>query len=145
MRYRRYRLMVAGLALAAFAALPALAVVEDTSEKLNISTYRVRSGPVTVLVDSYTASLRGKDSYIPLHIAVGLSGQKQRITMTPESFTLIDRTGRTYPVAPFTAVRDGYGKLQADRTLMRQRPLVVGEKFTTSQLVSTRFFPASGS
>lgn len=134
------RITSVGIGLAAFLAAAAFAE-RGVSERYAFETYRERVGPVTVLVDSYTASLRAEAGYIPLHVAVGLKSGAPDITISRETFTLEDSKGNRVPAAGALEVRENYGMVTFDASLMRVRPLVVGQQFTGSLLLRSNFYP----
>ncbi len=122
------------------AAGAAWAATVRTSERFSFSTYRERVGPLTVLVDGYVASLHEEDPYVPVPVAIGWSG-KGALHFTPESFALVDGSGRAYPAASYQEILRRYAKLTFDRSLVRQRPIVVGQQFTNYTFVPARFYP----
>ncbi len=128
---------LAGLAIAALA----LGAGPAVSERYAYQTYRERVGPVTVLVDSYPASLREDDAYFPLHVAIGLKGGAPDVTVTRETFTVIDARGNRVPAAGALELRENYGKLLFDAALMRGRPLVVGQQFNGRLELDSNFYP----
>ncbi len=136
------RMRTFGIALALAAAVPALAE-RGVSERYAFETYRERVGPVTVVVDSYPASLRAEADYIPLHVAVGLKSGAPDVTVTRETFTLIDSRGNRVPAAGPIEIRENYGMVAFDASLMRIRPLVVGQQFTGSLPLRSNFYPDS--
>lgn len=111
------------------------------SERYAFETYRERVDGITVLVDSYTASLRANDAYVPLHVAVGLRSGAPTFTVSRESFTLIDAKGNRVPAAGAVEIRENYGMATFDASLMRVRPLVVGQQFVTSEQLPSNFYP----
>ncbi len=147
MTIRRLIPLVPGaVALAVFAALAAFAADKPaTSEDFAYSTYREQAGSITVLVDSYPAALHAGDRYFPLMVAVGLQSKGKSISVTPESFTLVDREGKAYPAVPFEQFAANYPKREFDATLIRKHPLVIGEQFATSLQVPGRFYPSLSS
>ena len=114
-----------------------------TSEKFSFATYREQQGRVTMIVDTFHASLHDADEYIPIPLAIGVRGRGPQLVITPESFTLIDGEGKAYPAAAFGELVENYGKLTFDRTVLRQRPLVVGQQFELSLRLDSRFYPAN--
>lgn len=118
--------------------------LRQTSEGFGPSTFRERSDQLTLIVSSSLASQRSGEAYIPLPIAVGYAGKGPSISITPESFTLVDAAGHRYPLAGFKQVRQNYPKLRFDRSILRVQPLIVGLQFETSRRVAANFFPAPG-
>jgi hypothetical protein len=112
-----------------------------TSEGYAYATYRGMSERLTLLVDSYPAAMHARDSYIPLAVAIGLSGPGSSVRVTPESFTLLDESGRAYRAVPFEEIARNYPKRQFDASLLRSHPMVVGNQFDTSLAVRGSFYP----
>lgn len=116
--------------------------LRQTSEGFGPSTFRERTDQLTLIVSTSLASQRGGEEYIPIPIAVGYAGKGPSISITPESFTLVDAAGNRYPLAGFKDVRQNYAKLRFDRSILRAQPLIVGLQFETSRRVAANFFPA---
>ncbi len=112
-----------------------------TSEGYAYSTYRETGDRLTVLVDSYPASLHDQDAFIPLLVAVGLTGSGKSVLLTPESFKLVDRNGTIYEAASYDDIARNYPKRQFDLSLLRSHPMVVGQLFATSHRVAADFYP----
>ena len=116
--------------------------LRQTSESFGPSTFRERTDQLTLIASTSLASQRSAEAYIPIPIAVGYVGKGPSISITPESFTLVDAAGNRYPLAGFNDVRQNYPKLRFDRSILRAQPLVVGLQFETSRRVAANFFPA---
>jgi hypothetical protein len=87
------------------AVLPATAgSPSDTSDKLAPLTWREQLGRVMLVVDAFPASFEGKQSYVPLRIAMAMTDKGAPVTIGPESFTLIDADGGSLPVASYPAL-----------------------------------------
>lgn len=125
---------------------PALAAPE-TSFRFSDSSWLQDDDAFLVIADGFPASLRANQAYIPVPVAVGRRARGELpagIRFTTESFRLIAPDGTQYPVAGWNEVSTGYDMLSFDRVVLRGRPLVVGQKFTNSHEVSSRFFPPPG-
>jgi len=133
-------------ALALIGSTAGLASAErGVSERYAFETYRERADRVTLLVDSYLASLRADEAYIPLHVAIGLVRGGPGVTVSRESFTLIDAAGNRVPAAASMEIRRDYELASFDRALMmRVRPLVVGQQFATLRRLPSDFYPDRG-
>lgn len=129
--------LVVGLTVA-----PLLAVETGVSEKLGLSTYADREGPVTVVVDSYAASLRESDPFIPIRIALGIVAKSKTVRFGLESFTLMDRKGNEVPLASYLDVQNGYDKRLADDAVLAQRPMMLDSRFDALDRVDSHFFPS---
>jgi len=134
---RNAMLFVAGLALAGIA----VADLSDTSMRFAFATYKEKSGPITVLVGSYTAAFGEGEDLVPLQIAIGIRGQDAKLTITPESFTLIDPDGNSYPMASYSELARHDRLMRFTEVIDRAQPLVLGEQFANSKPIQSRFFP----
>jgi hypothetical protein len=140
-RPRSFLLSVAALALT----LPAAASGSvATSYRYAYSTFREDAGRVSVFVDGYPASQRAKDAYVPIPFVVASLKGGKAIQLSPESFTLLDARGNAVPAAGYAELLDHYGKMSFDRTLIRQRPLVLGTYYGALLRIDGAFFPAPG-
>jgi len=135
--------LVSGAALAL--AVPATATARDaTSTRYAYSTFREDAGRVSVFVDGYPASQRAKDGYVPVPIVVASVSGGKAIPLSPESFTLVDARGNAVPAAGYGELLDRYGKLTFDRSLIRERPLVLGSYYGALYRIQGSFYPAPG-
>jgi hypothetical protein len=137
MRGLRIVPVVLGVAVLALAA----AEPPATSEGYAYATYREVSDRLTLLVDSYPTAVHVDDPYVPIAVAVGLSGPGASIHVAPGSFTLLDEKGRTYGAVPYEEIAKNYPKLQFDVSLMRSHPMVVGSQFDVSLPIYAEFYP----
>jgi hypothetical protein len=134
--------LTAILALAPILALASRATLAaSTSERYSFSTYREETARVTVFVDGYPASMGGNDSFIPISVAIAMTKSGKSVAFTPESFTLVDASGRAFPAAGFQELSRGYDKLNYDRSLVRSRPIVVGSYVADLREVDAGFYP----
>ncbi len=140
MRQRMMVLLLVFICLPIFAL--ALGPVASTSERSAPATFRVETGGTTVLVDAYLASLREGESYLPLHVAIGVGGRGARLLLTRESFSIVDAQGAVYPLATYEEIAQDYRKASFDRKLLELHPMAVGNVFSTSSVISSFFFPA---
>lgn len=95
---------------------------------------------VTLAVDTQAARQRETSKVVPLAIAVANNGMP-RLTLTRESFTLIDDQGKRYTMA---SVQEGrtYGSLQIlDLRLSQNFAEVMNGRFTAHDFLKTVFFP----
>ena len=132
---------VAALALAAPLLL---AASPPTSESYAFSTYRERSGPVSLLVDTRGASLHDSDRFIPLRVAVGLVGKAEPVRVTPESFTLIDPSGSAASPVSYQELSQTYTRRSFDESLFHDWPMTVDSLFSRDRRLPSHFFPAPG-
>ena len=126
-------LVVAGLARAG---------VPETSKGFAFATYKESLGPITILVGSYPAGFDQGDDLVPLQIAIGIRGEDAKLTITPESFTLIDPDGKSYPMASYSELVHHDRLMRFTERIDRAQPLVLGEQFANSTRIQSRFFPS---
>ena len=140
-RRRSVLLSAAALALA----LPATASGSAaTSYRYAYSTFREEAGRVSVFVDGFPASQRVADGYVPIPFVVASVKGGKAIPLSPESFTLLDARGNAVSAAGYGELLDHYGKMSFDRTLIRQRPLVLGSYYRSFLQIEGAFFPEPG-
>lgn len=104
-------------------------VAGGTDAKLSQTTYRQEGSQLALFVDTRLARLRDGDSYMPLEIAVanrGLPG----LTLTLESFTLVDEEGNRYPAVSGTELGKNYRTVDVDRRL-RELPQQVAALYAS--------------
>jgi len=90
--------------------------VSGLDKKLSTFAYMEEGDIVTLIVD--TRATRDKDGrpYMPLEIAVANHGLR-KLSLTLESFTLLDTQGNRYPAASPRELLEGYDMLDFDRNL----------------------------
>jgi hypothetical protein len=91
-------------------------VAPKVDRKLSTFAYIEEGKLVTFIVDTRATRYREKDNYIPIEIAIMNMGVKQ-LTLTRESFTLVDDKGNRYPCASPKELLDNYDFLDLDRDL----------------------------
>ena len=140
------RRVLAGLTAAGAAGLLAgsAPAAEVTSEHSSFATFREQGERLTVIVDAYPASLREAAAFIPVPIAVGLMGRGGPVRFHEESFTLVDASGREFPLASYSGLIANYPQRTFDATLLKQWPIVTGGQFESMTEATSRFFPAPG-
>jgi len=116
--------------------------VPETSKGFAFATYKERLGPITILVGSYPAAFDRGDDLVPLQIAIGIRGEDSKLTITPESFTLIDPDGKSYPMASYSELVRHDRLMRFTERIDRAQPLVLGEQFANSTRIQSRFFPS---
>lgn len=84
--------------------------------KLSTFAYIEEGDLLTLIVDTRPARDKDGSNYVPLEIAVANHGLR-RLTLTLESFTLIDGEGNRYPAAGAQELLKSYGMLDFDRNL----------------------------
>jgi hypothetical protein len=139
------RKLTAGILIAVAAAIvPAAASPNATvraSDREGFSTFREDSDRLTVFVDGYPASVAPRESYLPVPVAIAMTGPGRPMTLTPESFELVDARGNVVPAATYQEVAAKYDRLVADRSLIRRRPIAVPLTITDLHRVAANFYP----
>jgi hypothetical protein len=90
-------------------------------------------------VDSLSASFHDADRFIPIPVAVGVEGYDGAVTVSPETFSLVDQSGQRYPAASHREVVEEHPKILFDRRLTRSRP-VTAQQFVMSRRLPSRFY-----
>ena len=114
------------------------------SHRTGFATFREEDRGLSVFADGYPASMGGKDAYVPVPIAIALMRNGASVAFTLESFTLADAQGNRVPAAGFSEVKNGYPKLDFDRSLMRTRPIAVGMTIEGRPRIASNFYPPTG-
>lgn len=109
--------------------------------KLALSTWIEEGTEVALIASTRATRYRLSQRYVPIEVAVvnrGLEG----ITLTRESFTLVDAKGNRYPLAGRDEVAEGYGgSVDVDRrNFSEAAPIVLG-KYQTYTAVPSNFSP----
>lgn len=112
-------IVLVGLAASASACL-SRPVVEPKpgaiAPTLAMSTYYEEGSQVAVIVGVRPTLSRRERPFIPIEIAVVNKGVA-KLTLTPESFTLVDAEGRRFPLAAAAELTREYGSTDLDRRL----------------------------
>jgi hypothetical protein len=103
-----------------------LAAVSPAAVDRKLSTFAfLEEGRlVSFVVDTRSTREREGESFIPLEISVANRGIKD-MTITRESFTLIDAEGNRYPCASPRELLEGYNPLDFDRRLAELEGILV--------------------
>jgi len=123
---------------AAFAAPP------ETSKSFSFATYKERDDRTIVLVSTLTAAVFERAPFVPLQVAVGVRGRGPTLTVSAESFELIDRDGQHYPMPSYDELLAAGNLLERVELVRNQNPIVIGQQFANSTPVASGFFPAPG-
>jgi len=90
-------------------------------------------------IETQATRYREQGPYIPLEIGVANRGLK-KLTLTRESFTLIDEEGNRYPVASPEELIENYEFLDLDRNLADLEGIIFN-KFAAYQRYQSNFSP----
>ena len=91
-------------------------VAADVDRKLSTFAYIEEGKLATFIVDTRPTRYREKESYVPVEIAIANRGVRQ-LSLTRESFTLVDENGNRYPCASPKELLANYEYLDLDRNL----------------------------
>jgi hypothetical protein len=99
--------------------------VETTALDRKLSTFAwIEEGEIaTLIVNTQPARDRDGAPYMPLEIAVANNGLR-KLTLTRESFVLVDSEGNRYPLATPAELLEGYDMLEFDRNLAELEGIV---------------------
>lgn len=147
MARRSIPLLSAAVLLALPGCAPVLQPNEMTVEegrldpKLAQATWIEEGSQVALIVSTRATRYRLKQPFLPLEVSVvnrGLEG----LTLTRESFTLVDARGNRYPMAGRQELSDGYGgSTDLDRrNFTEATPIVLG-KYQSYSLIRSNFTP----
>jgi hypothetical protein len=89
------------------------------------------------------ARFRDGTGYMPIEIAVANRGLKN-LTLTRESFSLIDADKTRYPLATPQELVESYQFLDFDRDNLAELEGIVQDKFATYSRYGSRFSPTRG-
>jgi hypothetical protein len=107
--------------------------------KLSTFVYIEEGSVGTLLVGTRSAQYRREAAYVPLEISIANRGL-DRMTLTRESFTLVDDTGRRYPCAGPSELMSGYPFLDLDRRL-QEIDEIVFNRFSALTRYPSQFSP----
>ena len=108
--------------------------------KLTTFSYIEDGGLVTFIVNTKATRYRDAAGYMPIEIAVANRGLKN-LTLTRESFSLIDADKTRYPLASPGELIEGYEFLDFDRNSLAELEGIVQDKFATYTRYNSRFSP----
>lgn len=114
--------------------------VTGLDRKLSRFAYIEEGELVTLIVGTRAAYFREESEFIPLEIAIANTGVRA-LTLTRESFTLIDENGARYPAATPRELIDGYEMLDFDRESMAELESILTTKFAAFQRYPAKFSP----
>jgi len=145
MSYRRSCLVVLALSLILLPGCPVRQPlrgqpVDGLDRKLSTFAWIEDGDLVTFIVDTKATRYREDTAYIPLEIAVANNGVRQ-ITLTRESFTLVDEAGNRYPAAGPRELMESYEFLDLDRDALAELDGIVFNKFAAYQRYASKFSP----
>ena len=108
-------------------------------KKLSTFAFMEEGLLLTFIVDARTTRDRGNEKFVPFEIAVLNRGLKD-LTLTRESFTLIDSEGNRYPCASPRELLEGYNPLDFDRRLA-ELDGILANRFSANTRYPSMFSP----
>jgi len=113
--------------------------VAGLDRKLSTFAFIEDGDLVSFTVGTRSTRNREEGAYFPLEICVANRGLKQ-VSLTRESFTLVDQEGNRYPCAGPKELTEGYPFLDMDRSLAELSDIVL-TKFATFTRYPSKFSP----
>jgi hypothetical protein len=108
--------------------------------KLSTFAFIEQGDAMTLIVGTKSTRYREASAYIPIEIAISNNGLRQ-ISLTRESFTLIDEAGNRYPAVSPQELIESYDFLDLDRTQLAELQSIVFNKFATYTRYPSKFSP----
>jgi hypothetical protein len=113
--------------------------VTGLDRKLATFSYIESGDLVEFIVSTKPTRYREDGPYIPIEIAIGNRGLKQ-LTLTRESFILLDENGNRYPAANPKELMQNYDFLDWDRNLS-ELPGIVDARYAAFTRYPSKFSP----
>jgi hypothetical protein len=113
--------------------------VQGVDRKLSTFAYIEEGNLLTFIVDTRSTRNREADAYIPLEIALANRSLKE-LTITRESFTLVDEQGNRYPCAGPKELQENYEYLDMDHSLAELEDIVFN-RFAAFTRYPSKFSP----
>jgi hypothetical protein len=108
-------------------------------KKLSTFAYIEEGDLITLIVDTRVARDKDGQAYMPLEIAIANHGFRT-LTLTLESFTLLDGEGNRYPAASPRELLKNYGMLDFDRNLAELEGIIFN-RFAANPRYPSNFSP----
>ena len=111
------------------------------SPRLTRFTYLEEGKLVSLAADTEATIQREKQKFIPVGVGIANLGLPSSLTLTRESFTLVDDQGKKYSLATVSEARSLAGLQTYDLKLAQNFSEVLLTRFTTLMNVPMVFFP----
>jgi hypothetical protein len=112
----------------------------NLDDKLAHSTW-IADGDITLIASSRATRFRLKQAYVPVEIAIVNRGLKS-LSLTRESFSLIDARGNRYPAVDGKELEEKYkGSVDLDRERFTEAAPIVFGKYASYTHVPSNFSP----
>jgi hypothetical protein len=112
----------------------------DVDRKLSTFAFIEEGDLVTFIVGTRATRYRENSNYIPIEINIANNGLK-KLTLTRESFVLIDEEGNRYPAANPRELMQSYEFLDLDRRSLAELDDIVFNKFAAYTRYGSKFSP----
>lgn len=103
--------------------------------KFSIASYIEEGAEVALIVGTRPTGFKEDEPYVPFEIAIVNKGL-ERLSLTRESFTLVDEEGNEYPAVGRDELARSYGNVDLDRRLGEIGPIVRGRFQAYTQVPS---------
>ena len=112
----------------------------NLDDKLAHSTW-IADGDVTLIASSRATRFRLKQAYVPVEFAIINRGMKS-LSLTRESFSLVDVHGNRYPAVGGKELEKGYkGSVDLDRERFTEAAPIVFGKYPSYSHIPSNFSP----
>jgi hypothetical protein len=108
--------------------------------KFSLSSYIEEGSSLALIVGTRPAGIVKDAEYVPLEIGVANKGLST-LSITPESFILVDEDGNRYPAVTSEELYREYRRVDVDRRLGEIFQIMLG-KFQTYSVVPSNFTPS---
>jgi hypothetical protein len=115
---------------------------DDLDFKLSTHAWMEDGSIATLIVDTLATRDRGGEAFIPLEVVFANNGLRM-ITLSRESFTLVDSQGKRYPAAGPRELIEGYALLDQDQRIQELEG-IVANRFATYQRYESNLSPNVG-
>jgi hypothetical protein len=116
----------------------------DVDRKLSAFAFIEDGALIDLIVGTRPTRFRENESYIPFEIAIANRKLKQ-LTLTRESFVLMDETGNRYPCASPRELLEGYEFLDLDRNpILAELIQIILTKYAAFSRYPSNFSPTRG-
>lgn len=132
--------VAAGLLLVVALASGASPARSGLDKKLDNTSFIEDGKLVSLIVGTKPSRVRGARDFMPVEIAV-VNKRLASLTLTPESFFLVDEEGRRYPTVGGKELADHYGDVDVDRRLGVVGGLVAA-KFKSYEAIPATLTPS---
>ena len=134
-------ILVAALAVSCGSRQPIVGEkASDLDRKLSTFAFIEDGDLVTFIVDTRAARFRDESAYMPVEICIA-NRRLRTLSLTRESFTLIDEEGNRYPAAGPQELIERYKYLDIDRSGFAELEGIVFNKFAAFHRYPSKFSP----